>query len=527
MVTNQNIVPANEVPKLTNEVVMVTTNESTNSSTPNVEEPSIPENGINLNVSNTQAVVTANEPDAPKSIEPQMPVQANVVIPATLQTTPPKVAQQTGQFVQVKPPTTTTGRVQSPNVKNFFIRKGIEKQPTAISQIVSSPTGPTFITTTSTSGTSSPQMGITQLPANKKIIIKSQQILVPASNAKQTTRQILQVTGHQGVPGATLTIPINANVMESPATTSSSSSDLAGILDLPILFADNSDSTTVVDQTAQILNSSSAASTMLVNTSTDRNAQIGSPTNIFFSTTDGKLPNRPVVISAAKVNKPMQQTTIATTTTPTTSNKVIFINRNQIKQQIVGSQTMSGTHIVKGLPTLKLVPTSLATTTQSTPITLQGNQLAKLASAGKIDFSTLKLLKNASPTSVSVSGGMVKPLIINKAVTGPKGAIVIKSPMGGNVQTHQVLKGNVLNRNITVRKVMNVIPGVKQVTNAPITISSVNPSPTSIVTSPTQTNVVNVSNTSTAATTSPVTSTSPATSTSPPTKTTRKTRSSC
>lgn len=525
IVTNQNIMPANEVLKSTNEVVMVTTNETINTPTPIVEAPSTPENGINLNVSNTQEVVTANVPDAPKSIEPQIPVQANVVIPATiLQTTPPKMVQQTGQFVQVKPPTTTTGRVQSPNVKNFFIRKGIEKQPTAINQIVSSPTGPTFITTTSTSGTSSPQMGITQLPANKKIIIKSQQILVPASNAKQTTRQILQVTGHQGVSGTTLTIPINANVMESPATTSSSSSDLAGILDLPILFADNSDSTTVVDQTAQILNSSAAASTMLVNTSTDRNAHIGSPTNIFFSTTDGKLPNRPVVISAAKVNKPMQQTTIATTTTPTTSNKVIFINRNQIKQQIVGSQTMSGTHIVKGLPTLKLVPTSLATTTQSTPITLHGNQLAKLASGGKIDFSTLKLVKNASPTTVAVSGGMVKPLIINKAVTGPKGAIVIKTPMGGNVQTHQVLKGNVLNRNITVRKVMNVIPGMKQVTNAPIAISSVNSSivtsSTSIVTSPTQSNVVNVSNTS------PAASSSPATSTSPPTKTTRKTRSS-
>lgn len=536
MVTNQNIMPENEVLKSTNEVVMMTTNETINTPTPNVEAPSTPENGINLNVSNTQEVVTANVPDAPKSIEPIIPVQANVVIPATIQTTPPKIVQQTGQFVQVKPPTTTTGRVQSPNVKNFFIRKGIEKQPTAINQIVSSPTGPTFITTTTTSGTSSPQMGITQLPANKKIIIKSQQILVPASNAKQ--RQILQVTGHQGVPGTTLTIPINANVMESPATTSSSSSDLAGILDLPILFADNSDSTTVVDQTAQILNSSAAASTMLVNTSTDRNAQIGSPTNIFFSTTDGKLPNRPVVISAAKVNKPMQQTTIATTTTPTTSNKVIFINRNQIKQQIVGSQTMSGTHLVKGLPTLKLVPTSLATTTQSTPITLHGNQLAKLASGGKIDFSTLKLVKNASPTSVAVSGGMVKPLIINKAVTGPKGAIVIKSPMGGNVQTHQVLKGNVLNRNITVRKVMNVIPGMKQVTNAPIAISSVNSSivssptsivtsptsivtsPTSIVTSPTQSNVVNVSNTS------PAASSSPATSTSPATKTTRKTRSS-
>lgn len=493
MAVTQNIAPANEqVPKLTNEIVAINANETETVATPSTPK-SVPENGTSLNVSNTQEVVTTTEAEKPAEMVPVLP-QTNVVSPPPpVQTTPPKIVSPSGQFVQVKPPTTTSGRVQSPNVKNFFIRKGIEKQAPAITPVVSSPTR-TFITT---HGASTPPMSLGQLPANKKIIIKSQQILVPANSVKQSTRPVIQVAGQQSSPGSS--VSINTNVIES-----SSSSDLAGILDLPILFADNSDSAAQIEQTTQILNTS-GGQTLLVNTPTDRSAQITSPTNIFFSTTDGKLPNRPVVISAAK---PMQQTTLATTQT---SNKVIFINRSQIKQQIVGSQlpTMPGTQIVtKGLPTLKLVPTSLAAATQSTPIaTLQGNQITKLTPGTKIDFSTLKLVNTVKNASPSGSGGIVKPLIINKA--GAKNAIVIKSPMGGNVQAHQVLKGNVLNRNITVRKVMNMVPGVKPVTGTSTTIAI----PT-IGSPPNQTNTVNVSTTSPTA----PTTVSP--------KTTRKTRSS-
>lgn len=444
----QNIVPVNEMPILANEVVTVTTNEpNTISQQIAIPPPVITDNGINLNVSNTQEVITSVVNKMP---EIQVSQSIPVALPPIITTTPSKIVQPTGQFVQVKPPTTTSGRVQSPNVKNFFIRKGIEKQST---NQISSPTG-TFITTPVTS---TPQMSISQLPANKKIFIKSQQIIVPAINVKSNTTPII-VSTHQNISTSTSSIPINTTVIDS------SSNDLSKILDLPILFADNTEQSNVVDQTAQILNTSSGSTNILLNTSIDRNAQITAQPNIFFSSIDGKLPNRPVVISAAKVTKPIQQNTIATT--PTT-NKVIFINRNQIKQQIVGSQTVSGAPIVKGLQTLKLVPTSLSN--QSTPITLQGNQITKLSPGTKIDLSKLKLVNNASP---SISGGIVKPLIINKAVPGAKNAIVIKSPMGTNIQTHQVIKGNVLNRNITVRKVMNVVQGVKPTTSSSIVVSS-------------------------------------------------------
>lgn len=470
----QNIVPVGDLPTLANEVITVTTSEPNNTLV-----QVITDNGVNLNVCNTHELNTSE-------MEKKSDMQNSQLLATAITSTPPKIMQSSGQFVQVKPPP-TSGRVQSPNVKNFFIRKGIEKQ------IVTSPAG-TFITT---QGITSPQMTISQLPSNKKIIIKSQQILVPANNMKQNPGQIIQMSsGQSNISTSQATIPMKSNVLET------SSDDLTGILDLPILFADNNDGP-MIDQTTRILNTSapstqflntSGSTTQIINTSipstqihntslpsnvlitttSDRN--IASPSNIFFTTADGKLPNRPVVISAAKVTKPMQQTTISTTPS---SNKVIFINRNQIKQQIVGTQ--SGTPIVNRLQALKFVPTSLSSTTQSTPITLHGNQLTKLTPGTKIDLSTLKLMKN---TSSNVSGTIVKPLIINKTMAGTKNAIVIKSPMRTNLQNHSaVIKGNVLNRNITVKKVMNVVPVMKQMTNSPVVITSMNSSSPVVISS--------------------------------------------
>lgn len=515
----QNIVPVSEVPTLANEVVTVTTSESENVPAPSILAPT-PENGVSLNVSNTQEVTTT-EPEKPA----ETPVsQPNIVPSTSITTTPPKIVQSNAQFVQVKAPTTTSSRVQSPNVKNFFIRKGIEKHPPNQPQILSTPTG-TFIATSQSTPIS--QMSqVAQMSANKKIIIKSQQILVPASNLKQNpgqTHQIMQVSGQSNISGTSTPIAINASVIES-----SSSSDLSGILDLPILFADNSEGAVQIAQSGQLLNTSGTSNIALLNSSGGRSTPIGSPANIFISSPDGKLPNRPVVISAAKITKPLQQSTVATT--PTT-NKVIFINRNQIKQQIVGSQAMAGSPMVKGLQTLKLMPTSLANTSSSTPITLQANQLTKLTPGTKIDLSQLKLLKNASP---NVQGGMMKPLILNKGMP-TKNAIVIKSSSGTNVvQAHPVIKGNVLNKNITVRKVMNVMPGVKQFTTTPIgsPVGTPTPTPTATPVATPAASPITVSSAHSTPIKSPTKSTNVITSNITPVsssttpKTTRKTRNS-
>lgn len=508
----QNIVPVNEVPTLANEVVTVTTSETENVPTSH-KVPSTPENGINLNVSNTQEVTTTE----PEKIPDVKISQPNVIQPASVTTTPPKIIQQSNaQFVQVKAPTTTSGRVQSPTVKNFFIRKGIEKQPSNQQQQILSTS--TYLTTSQ--ATPSPQISVAQMPTNKKIIIKSQQILVPAGNIKPNTtqtHQIVQVSGQSNnTPTTSTPISINANVIES------SSSDLSGILDLPILFADNSEGGVQIAQSGQILNTSGTSNITLLNTSNDRNTSIGSSANIFISSPDGKLPNRSVVISAAKITKPLHQNTVTTPTS--TANKVIFINRNQIKPQIVGTQAVSGTSMVKGLQTLKLLPTTLASPSTSTPITFQANQLTKLTPGTKIDLSQLKLLKNTA--SSTVQSGMMKPLIINKGTMPTKNAIVIKSSTGTNVvQSHPIIKGNVLNKNITVRKVMNVMPSVKQSTTpivTPIITPIVNPAASpvpSVNSSPIKTTTTPVASSSTTPVASTVSSTLTKT-------TTRKTRNS-
>lgn len=323
----------------------------------------------------------------------------NVIASAPIIDTSPKVLQPSNQFIQIKPPT-TTGRIQSPAMKNFFIRKGIEKQP-----------APTILTA---SGAMTPIITSSQLTGNKKIIIKSQQIIVPATKQSQPTIQ----------PNASLTV---MNTVDSIVT---SPSDLSGILDLPILFADNE---TIIDQ------NDTPSTTQIVSLPNDVPSA-----NILITSPEGKLPNRPVVISAAKIGRTM-------TVAPSTTNKVIFINRNQIKPQIVTSQTVSPAPMVKGMPTIKLVPTSLS----NQPITFTNN-LGKLAPGTKIDLSQLKIVKNVSP---NVQGGLNKPIIINKPTVigtqpGTKNAILIKSTTP-NIQAHQI-KGNILNRNITVRKVMNV-----------------------------------------------------------------------
>lgn len=72
--------------------------------------------------------------------------------------------------------------------------------------------------------------------------------------------------------------------------------------------------------------------------------------------------------------------------------------------------------------------------------------------------------------------------MINKSgvisTAGGRNAFIIKSPMTSTVSTvqqaHPIIKGNVIpNRNITVRKVMNVLPaGAKQIVTPTMIVST-------------------------------------------------------
>lgn len=360
---------------------------------------------------------------------------ANIVSPIP---NPDSAIIQPNQFIQIKPPT-TVGRIQSPNVKNFFIRKGIEKQATPTQTIV-----------TSTASIAPVISSTGNLAGNKKFFIKSQQIIVPATNIKPT-------------------------IVNTAVTTSS---DLSDILDLPIMFADNEPSSE--PQNDQVLTNTRLLTSP---SSSSSNAQIVSvasdiPTsNILITSPDGKLPNRPVVISAAKIGNSIN-------VTPSHNNKVILINRGQIKQQIVTTQSVTPTSMVKTMPTIKLIPTSLS----SNHMTFSNN-LAKFAPGTKIDLSQLKLVKNVS---ANAQGGITRQVFINNKPTtvnigtqpGTKNAILINTTTAQPMANPGIKANSIMNRSITVRKVMNTSNTIVSTAQASVAVSPTPASTTVTVTSP-------------------------------------------
>lgn len=344
----------------------------------------------------------------------------------TSTTTPVKFVTSSSPFVQLKPPT-TTGRVQSPGVKNFFIRKGIDKKAPTQS----------FYTVRAQPAVGEAISLQPSTPNDKKIIIKSQQIIKPGN--VQTT----------------------ASSIDSTITTSAT--DLSDILDLPILFADNDGN--LQDQSAITSSPTAGAS---VHMESPESTSTPTTTNILITSPDGKLPNRPVVISAANVLKQ----TKPSSPSPVTLKLIFSGDRlNNLGSRDDRLETLNKTDL-KSMPPLKLTsaqyrelqdrhtlksmpPLKLATTGQSATASLAGpGTFTKLAPGTKIDLSTLKIVK--SGTSPSTSGNIAFKTATVQHRDAPKGTIVFKPSTG--LQSHQVLKSSILNRNITVRKVVNLIP---------------------------------------------------------------------
>lgn len=354
----------------------------------------------------------------------------------TSTSTPVKFVTSTSPFVQLKPPT-TTGRVQSPGVKNFFIRKGIDKKaPTQSFYTVRAQT---------TAGEATSQQQSMSTPNDKKIIIKSQQIIRAAN--------------------------VQANTFDGSTT---SATDLSDILDLPILFADND---------GNLQDQSSIASSPGASVQIETSEAASTPTtNILITSPDGKLPNRPVVISAANVSKLAKPSSPSAVTL-----KVIFSgdrlntlnNRDERLENFTKSdlkamprlttaqyRELQDRHNLKSMPPLKLATTAQSA---STSLTSTGT-FTKLAPGTKIDLSTLKFVKSGA--SPSTSGNIAFKTASVQHRDAPKGTIVLK-PAGSTsgLQGHQVIKSGILNRNITVRKVVNLIPSPKPNNPSPVVTS--------------------------------------------------------
>lgn len=365
-------------------------------------------------------------------------------------------------FVKLAPP--TGGRIQSTGVKNFFIRTGIEKQPSAqpmqttqsfqpAQQLQAIPTvqsvqpfhtvqsvqslqSPTIISTPMTQ----PTVTSSPIPQNKKIVIKSQQIIKPATTISQELTPF-----NASIASSSITV-VNAN--DSAMDTSA---DLSAILDLPILFADN-DGSIIESDSSQIFNTSTTSNpqiitssqqiitchpqlntthtqsittnpqifaanptivptpTMLPVTTTPRmSTTTHAPPNIIFTPTDGSkmtATHRPIMIGAAKTGQKTKPTN--TMVKPSSSNKVILINRNTMKPQIVTHSTGTPpTGVMKTMPTIKFLQTTVSQTGQTQQLP---TNVTKLTPATKLGFPSFKLVKNVVTSTASTSA----PTIVRK-----------------------------------------------------------------------------------------------------------------
>lgn len=345
----------------------------------------------------------------------------------------PLKLQPNSQFVQLNPPT-TSGRVQSPGVKNFYIRKGVEKKPTTQSYVTLRP-GELTTSSQPSSASTTPRSS-----PNKKIVIQNQQTI----KAGTIQSQIIQ-----SLP----TTILNGSNLDSVVTTSAA--ELSNILDLPILFADNEGN--LQDHSASESNATPSIQAAPMDTSTS------SSSNILITSPDGKLPNRPVVISAANVSKiGKSSANVHGNVTTSGNNKLIFINRKQLNSSTSTSQAMPNT--VKSMSTVKLVSTGGASGAST------GGTFTKLAPGTKIDLSTLKIVKGTTAAGAS-------NILFNKTQTqAGRGTIVIKPNV---VQPNQMIKTGILNRNITVRKVVNLMQSPRA-SSTPVgspTVDSTNTTP--------------------------------------------------
>lgn len=260
-----------------------------------------------------------------------------------------------------------------------------------------------------------------------------------------------------------------------PATGNTSNVDLSNtnIFDIPIVFADN-DGNLHETTPLSVGSSSSSATTSFV---ISPNAKIISPpkqmitsTPISTSTPVSVTPgtttvNRNMIINNLLANKTKQ-------------NKLVLINRNAVKTvpNILSSTT-------KPVPQLKytkvMVPSSVANK-DGTIVTQTTAKFPTLVTTSGQQGQNITILKSGqtvvgSSTGTVLAGGSQKlqPLIINvdgeKSGTNlikvgdthikPQNTILIKS--GTGFKQFPMLKTGLLNRNLTVKKVVNLIPQKK------------------------------------------------------------------
>lgn len=352
----------------------------------------------------------------------QRPVQNVKVIPPN-------------QFLQLKPSLGTSQKVYTLNNMKSIATK--------------SPTQSTQIYTLKTAGSDNLT---TQFRGNKMLTIRPVQSGSTSFLSNQSVN--LSSLGLSGQKKITVMKTVtNADSKSSPDLSSTN------IFDMPIVFADSDGN---IQESTHIPTSTPTSSPLII-TSKSQLTQVGRIENTF--TPINQVGNRSIVINNLLTNK-------------NKPNKVVLINRNQIK----GVPNL----LRKNIPQLKY--TKVVVTNPSTKIGESSSSLITTAptiintSSPKIINSSMIKPVNSTTTSAFTSSAMsshqkFQPIIINvdsdksntlkniikvgETQIKPANTILIKSGTGG-IKQFPMLKPGFLNRNLTVKKIVNIVPPIKK-----------------------------------------------------------------
>ncbi|KAL9919968.1 reduction in Cnn dots 1 isoform 1-T1 [Glossina fuscipes fuscipes] len=283
-------------------------------------------------------------------------------------------------------------------------------------------------------------------------------------------------TLHLNAP-AKQVIPVGpaTNTSTSSSTTTTSNVDISNIIDMPILFADSegniseevSNSTTgsagLGNETTTRSVSSSGVGKLIISQKIIKEANATSSTSVSPSTNTPFVLNKPGTIIQPQLNHK--------------ASNVVFINRNTMKPctSILSRQIPKYTKVVVN------PKTSVATL-----VPRPGAQISPITGSSGVQQISLKTLSAVTTAGTSSSTTPSRPILnvsvphiqIIKNGTGSVLStdkqqvrnIVVKP--GGIKQLPAHLETQMLNRNLTVRKLVSVVPVSKSTVTGNVTISS-------------------------------------------------------
>uniref|UniRef100_A0A0K8UD01 KAT8 regulatory NSL complex subunit 3 n=2 Tax=Bactrocera latifrons TaxID=174628 RepID=A0A0K8UD01_BACLA len=459
----------------------------------NEQDGSIQNSG-NETAQGGQKIVTNYEIVAPSK---STPIKTALMNPLQKQSLPAGAKIKmipSNQFVQLKPPLQSQSKIYT--IKTASMQQNSTSGNTNIGSIVStSPTSSSVANHQQQIFTlKSPNGQTTQFVTAAPPGTAQQKYTVMKNVSGGTTLQIANAA-FSGIKGST------------PKTSSTSNMDLSNIIDMPIVFADNDGnlSDSVASSTASVKSANtSGVGQLIISQKIIKEATSTGSSTTGTVTTSPKTGGGTYIINKTIGSPILQQTTQSSANK---QNKVVFINRstmkpcpNIISRSNVAQQLPKYTKVVVTNPktsatTLVPRPAMQLTTTQL-PVGTASGSSPLVSSVKQVNLQTLKSplsigarqtsgILNVSTKSLpqvqiisTTAGGAAIPSTVgsntgNPTATSSGSSVLNDRPQirnivvkPGGLKQIPALTSHVFNRNLTVRKMVNIISGTNPVSSS-------------------------------------------------------------